>query len=142
MNKEPLARAKFFTWWHLIFRLGNYAHQHLELVIVPFLEFCYGKLAQNSKNGIRGMSPAKKFNAMGSLFLEAFAQIFNCPISNPTLSVLKCKANIFQVRLRKNLPCWQFPFFPKLNLETLFFASKYIFLYFSFRSRIWSNFTP
>ena len=97
VNKEPLARAKFHTWWHLIYRLGPHARQHLEMVIVPFLEFCYGKLPQHSKNGIKGMSPAKKFNSLASIFLEAFAQIFNSTVNNPKLSVLKQKSNIFTV---------------------------------------------
>ena len=70
-NKEILASAKFDTWWHFILRLGHNAPRQIGAVIVPFLEFCYGKNRDNQN------SPVKKYSSLNGKCIDAFAQLLS-----------------------------------------------------------------
>ena len=69
-RKEEHIRVKFQAWWHFIGLLGPKIRQQVDSIIIPFLNFCftasYGSSSPDS-------SPAKKYDSLRPLFLEATA---------------------------------------------------------------------
>ena len=97
----PLAQAKFTTWWHYIQALGINAPKNVGSVVVPFLEFCYGRPAASQahqQQGQQPVSPVKKFESMTSQCLEAFAHVLNCPVEKPTLAPLEVKSSLIAAK--------------------------------------------
>ncbi len=90
----PLAQAKFSTWWHYIQAMGINAPKNADSVVVPFLEFCYGRAGVASSSANPPISPVKKFAPMTSQILEAFAHVLNCEVQNPTLAPLEVKESL------------------------------------------------
>ncbi len=83
---EPLVRVKLHVWWHLLLKLDNNAVNHVNTVVIPFLEFCYGgpqgQMCSSKSPAKTKMpsSPIKKFNSLSSICLDAFVLILDCPM--------------------------------------------------------------
>jgi hypothetical protein len=67
-------QVKFQTWWHYIGLLGIGIHKQIEAVVLPFLRFCYSSSVVT--NAGQAQSPAKKYDSMRALCLEATAILF------------------------------------------------------------------
>ena len=84
VTTESGVKVKFQAWWHLIVLLGPSVHQYLEVVLIPFLGFCYGPKLEGSKGGGgtpgkspgTPLSPAKSHSALERLCLDALVQLF------------------------------------------------------------------
>ena len=85
-RKEEHIRVKFQAWWHFIGLLGPKIRQQVDSIIIPFLNFCftasYGSSSPDS-------SPAKKYDSLRPLFLEATA-ILICGKSWIIIAIVNC----------------------------------------------------
>ena len=83
---EAAVTQKFNAWWHLIFLLGPNVSVFCDIVLVPFLRFCYGPkysskcpsdvLNDKDQSPMTPLSPAKKYSGLDKLCLDALVQLF------------------------------------------------------------------
>ena len=84
VSSESGVKVKFQAWWHLIVLLGPNINHYLEVVVLPFLGFCYGPKLDGKAEGASQkspgtpLSPAKSHSALERLCLDALVQLF-CP---------------------------------------------------------------
>ena len=82
VSSESGMKVKLEAWWHLIVLLGPNVHNYSELVVLPFLGFCYGPKVDARGGGTpqkspsTPLSPAKSHSALERLCLEALVQLF------------------------------------------------------------------
>ncbi|XP_038215854.1 telomere-associated protein RIF1 [Zerene cesonia] len=75
---EETALAKFDTWWHFIVKFHTIMPQFSDTVLLPFLQFCFGKPVVSNKPTI---IPGLLSEETKKLTLQCFANIFahyNC----------------------------------------------------------------
>ena len=82
VTSESGVKVKFEAWWHMIVLLGPSVHHYLEVVVLPFLAFCYGPKLDSKGGGTPQKSPgtpqtpAKSHSGLERLCLDALVQLF------------------------------------------------------------------
>ena len=86
---ELQVQLKFDAWWHYFGLLGASLQDQVELVVVPFLQFCFSSTVPSENPAQNGtpQSPAKKYSALRKKCLEATA-ILVCGLNNVKANTL------------------------------------------------------
>ncbi|XP_076053779.1 uncharacterized protein LOC143032729 isoform X2 [Oratosquilla oratoria] len=87
---EETARAKFKAWWHFIHKLRDKCSSNFELVVVPFLRFCFGSGSSPHANNAmasrmdrvllmsgNASSPGRKYSGLHILCTEVLANLLS-----------------------------------------------------------------
>lgn len=87
-KSEETALAKFETWWNLIIRFQTRMDKFSEMVIIPFLTYCFGKPASKTSDFVPGkISPKTKVQCVQAFInIVGHAKCEGC-VAVPKLNV-------------------------------------------------------
>ncbi|KAJ2952976.1 hypothetical protein O0L34_g7352 [Tuta absoluta] len=73
---EETVLSKLETWWHLIRRFHGKIDKFTDTILIPFLQFCFGKPSDDkTKDGKTVTVPGQMSNALSLKCIEAFVEI-------------------------------------------------------------------